>query len=63
VARHRRTQSTPAEIVARLNTEISATPADPTIKTRLASLGSVPVPMSPAEVESFIVRKPRSGAT
>jgi tripartite-type tricarboxylate transporter receptor subunit TctC len=48
-------KSTPAEIVAQLNTEINAALADPTIKTRLASLGSVPVPMSPAEFESFIV--------
>jgi tripartite-type tricarboxylate transporter receptor subunit TctC len=48
-------KSTPAEIVAQLNTEINAALADPTIKTRLASLGSVPVPMSAAEFESFIV--------
>ena len=48
-------KSTPAEIVAQLNTEINAALADPMIKTRLASLGSVPVPMSSAEFESFIV--------
>jgi tripartite-type tricarboxylate transporter receptor subunit TctC len=48
-------KSTPAEIIAQLNKDINAALADPMIKTRLASLGSVPVPMSPAEFESFIV--------
>jgi tripartite-type tricarboxylate transporter receptor subunit TctC len=48
-------KSTPVEIIAQLNKEINAALADPMIKTRLASLGSVPMPMSPAEFESFIV--------
>jgi len=48
-------KNTPAEIVAKLNKEINAALADPTIKARLANLGSVPTPMSPAEFESFIV--------
>jgi tripartite-type tricarboxylate transporter receptor subunit TctC len=48
-------KNTPAEIVAKLNVEINAGLADPTIKTRLANLGSVPMPMSPADFKSFIV--------
>jgi tripartite-type tricarboxylate transporter receptor subunit TctC len=46
---------TPAAIIDRLNTEINAALADPQIKTRLADLGSIPAPMSPAEFESMIV--------
>jgi len=48
-------KDTPAEIVARLNTEINAGLADPKIKARLANLGSVPMPMSPAEFSKYIV--------
>ena len=48
-------KGTPAEIVAKLNEEINAGLADPKIQARLASLGSVPMPMSPAEFASFIV--------
>jgi tripartite-type tricarboxylate transporter receptor subunit TctC len=47
-------KSTPAEIVALLNKEINAALADPTIKARLAELGSVPSPMSPAAFEKYI---------
>ncbi len=47
--------NTPAEIVAELNKEINAALADPKIKDRLANLGSMPMPMSPAEFQSFIV--------
>jgi len=48
-------KNTPPEIVAKLNEEINAGLADPKIKARLASLGSVPTPMSPAEFERIIV--------
>jgi len=48
-------KGTPAEIVALLNKEINAALADPTIKARLAELGSVPSPMSPPEFEKYIV--------
>ncbi len=48
-------KNTPAEIVAKLNKEINAGLVDPKIKARLASLGSVPMPMSDAEFENFIV--------
>jgi tripartite-type tricarboxylate transporter receptor subunit TctC len=47
-------KSTPAEIVVLLNKEINAALADPTIKARLAELGSVPSPMSPAAFEKYI---------
>lgn len=45
---------TPTEIVTKLNTAINSALADPGIKARLASLGSTPRPMSPAEFKSFI---------
>ena len=48
-------KGTPADIVARLNKEINAGLADPKIKERLAQLGSMPNPMSPAALEKFIV--------
>jgi tripartite-type tricarboxylate transporter receptor subunit TctC len=48
-------RNTPAEIVARLNSEVNAALADPTIKTRLAELGSTPAPMSPGDFERFII--------
>ncbi len=47
-------KNTSAEIVARLNKEINAALADPTIKARLADLGSMPTPMSPAAFEKLI---------
>ena len=50
-------KNTPAEIVERLNKEINAGLADPTIKARLADLGSMPTPMSPADFEKFIVEE------
>jgi tripartite-type tricarboxylate transporter receptor subunit TctC len=46
---------TPADIVAKLNSQINAGLADPNIKSRLASLGSVPTPMSPGAFEQLIV--------
>jgi tripartite-type tricarboxylate transporter receptor subunit TctC len=48
-------KNTPGEIVDRLNKEINAVLADPKIKARLAELGSVPTPMSPAAFEDLIV--------
>jgi tripartite-type tricarboxylate transporter receptor subunit TctC len=50
-------KNTPAEIVDRLNKEINAGLADPTIKARLADLGSMPAPMSPAAFEKYIVEE------
>jgi tripartite-type tricarboxylate transporter receptor subunit TctC len=45
---------TPEEIVATLNKEINAALADEKIKARLAELGSVPMPMSPADFAKLI---------
>jgi tripartite-type tricarboxylate transporter receptor subunit TctC len=42
-------RSTPAEIIDRLNNEISAMLADPKMKVRLADLGDVPLPITPAD--------------
>ena len=39
----------PAELVDKLNTKINAALADPKMKERLAGLGSVPMPMPPAD--------------
>jgi tripartite-type tricarboxylate transporter receptor subunit TctC len=48
-------KGTPAEIVTVINKEINAALADAKVKARLAQLGSVPTPMSPAEFEKYIV--------
>jgi tripartite-type tricarboxylate transporter receptor subunit TctC len=50
-------KNTPAEIVDKLNEAIDAGLADPTIKARLADLGGVPMPMSPAEFGKFIAEE------
>jgi tripartite-type tricarboxylate transporter receptor subunit TctC len=47
-------KNTPAEIVDKLNEAINAGLADPTIKARLADLGGLPMPMSPAEFGKLI---------
>jgi tripartite-type tricarboxylate transporter receptor subunit TctC len=47
-------KGTPAEIINRLNMEINAALVDPKIKARLADLGSIPTPMSPADFEKLI---------
>jgi tripartite-type tricarboxylate transporter receptor subunit TctC len=48
-------KNTSVEIVERLNKEINAALANITIKARLADLGSVPMPMSPADFEQLVV--------
>ena len=48
-------KGTPADIVERLNKEINAGLADPAIKARLDSIGSMPNPMSPDEFKKYIV--------
>ena len=45
---------TPAEIVDKLNKEINAALASPQLKARLAELGGVPMPMTPAEFGKHI---------
>ena len=47
-------RNTPPEIVDKLNKEINAGLADPAIKARIAELGSVPMPMTPADFAEFI---------
>ncbi len=48
------TKNTPTEIIDKLSQEINAALADPKIKARLADLGSVPMPMSPANFGKLI---------
>ena len=50
-------KNTPAEIIEKLNKEINAALADEKIKARLAELGSVPMPMSPAEFEKIVAEE------
>ena len=47
-------RNTPAEIIDKLNNEINAVLADPKMKARLADLGAVPMPMTPAEFGKYI---------
>jgi len=47
-------KNTPAEIIDRLNKEINAGLADSKLKARFADLGSVPMPMTPAEFGKYI---------
>jgi tripartite-type tricarboxylate transporter receptor subunit TctC len=48
-------RDTPSEIVEKLNNEINAALAHPAIRVRIAGLGSVPMPMTPADFTKFIV--------
>jgi tripartite-type tricarboxylate transporter receptor subunit TctC len=47
-------KGTPAAIIARLNAEISAGLADPTLSARLASVGLLSMPTTPADFGKFI---------
>jgi tripartite-type tricarboxylate transporter receptor subunit TctC len=46
--------NTPTEIIDKLNKEINAALADPKMKARLAEIGAVPMPMTPAEFGNVI---------
>ena len=46
--------STPTEIIARLNAEINAALADPTVKARMTDAGGVVLPGSPAQFAKLI---------
>jgi tripartite-type tricarboxylate transporter receptor subunit TctC len=48
-------KATPADVIARLNTEINAGLNDPRIKAQFADLGSTTVPLTPAEYGRIIV--------
>src|SRR5262249_42022535 len=56
-------KNTPVEIVDKLSEAINAGLADPTIKARLADLGGVPMPMSPAEFGKLIADETEKWAT
>jgi len=47
-------KATPADIVAILNKSVAAALANPKIQAKLAELGGIPMPMSPAEFGKFI---------
>jgi len=48
-------KDTPVEVIERLNKEVIAALADPTIKTRLVETGYTPTPMSIPDFKKFIV--------
>jgi tripartite-type tricarboxylate transporter receptor subunit TctC len=48
-------KGTPPEIITKLNTELNAALADPTMKKRIEDLGGVPMPMTPDEFGKLIV--------
>jgi tripartite-type tricarboxylate transporter receptor subunit TctC len=50
-------RNTPVEIVAKLNKEISAAVADPSIKARLGDLGTTALALSPADFGKFIAEE------
>jgi tripartite-type tricarboxylate transporter receptor subunit TctC len=50
-------RSTPAAIIARLNQEINAALADPTMKARLIDIGGTVLPGSPADLARFIAEE------
>ena len=50
-------KNTPAEIVDKLNKEVNAALADPKMKARLADLGGVALPGSPAEFGNLIAEE------
>ena len=56
------TAGTPPGVVARLNREINAALADPTIKARLKGLGATVMPGTPAEFGTLIAEETRKWA-
>jgi len=47
-------KGTPREIIETLNTAVNAVLAEPALKARFADLGIIPMPMTPAECQTFI---------
>jgi tripartite-type tricarboxylate transporter receptor subunit TctC len=47
----------PPDVVAKLNQEINAVLADPKMKARLAELGGIPTPMTPAEFGKHVAEE------
>ena len=50
-------KKTPADIVDKLNKEVSASLDDPKMRARLVDLGALPTPMTPAEFGQFIAEQ------
>jgi tripartite-type tricarboxylate transporter receptor subunit TctC len=50
-------KDTPPDIVAKLNREINAALADPKVTSRIADLGGIPMPMTPAEFGHLIANE------
>jgi tripartite-type tricarboxylate transporter receptor subunit TctC len=50
-------KDTPAETIDKLNNAVNTALADPNIKARIADLGGVPFPSSPADLRKFIVEE------
>ena len=48
-------KNTPTEIVEKLNKEINAGLANPTLQARIAHLGGVPIPMTPSDFGKLVV--------
>jgi tripartite-type tricarboxylate transporter receptor subunit TctC len=55
-------KNTPSEVVERVNKEINTALADPQNKKRLADIGSVPMPLAPADFGEFIAEETRKWA-
>ena len=49
-------KGTSADVIDKLNKEINAGLADPTIKARLEDLGGIPMPMTPDEFGKMIAK-------
>jgi tripartite-type tricarboxylate transporter receptor subunit TctC len=54
MGRSGRAETAPTEIIARLNQEINAGLANPTIKSRLAEVGTIPMIFTAAEFGTYI---------
>jgi tripartite-type tricarboxylate transporter receptor subunit TctC len=50
-------RNTPPEVIEKLNREINAGLADPTVKARIADLGSTVLAVSPARFGNFIAQE------
>jgi tripartite-type tricarboxylate transporter receptor subunit TctC len=56
-------RSTPAAIIDKLNSNITAGLGDPQIKARIKGLGADPMPMTPAEFANLVVDETKKWAT
>jgi tripartite-type tricarboxylate transporter receptor subunit TctC len=56
-------KKTPAEIIAKLNTEINAALAEPKLKERFAELGAIVTPLSSVDFDKFIAAETEKWAS